>query len=646
MGLQVTLTPQEAVEAGAKWRVDGGEWQDSGTTVTGVSIGEHEVEYKAIAGWNAPPDETVTIFEGQTTQITRTYTIIQTGNLKVTLGPEEAVNAGAQWNVDEGAWHNSGETVSGLSVGEHTINYKIISGWIAPQNEIATINYNLTTQISREYTLITGNIYLILDPSFGSSGNNITISIDISDNNQDISAFGLELIYDSTSFVYKGVEKGSLTSDWSLVEKNEIEPGKIKIDGCAGGGTIISPYSNGNLVKLKMQVRCLGYDEETIIQLKIENYADGISNFLPHPCTADFTFMPCPRLGDVNGDGEVTPADALQAFEIYLVKIIPSFCQETTSNANCDESTTPGDAQDIFDHYMEKKILPKCCAETTGNVSPSSLGVLKDEKKLKPSERKIYALDTICKSGEIVNVPIIITNPEGISSFGFGVNYFPELLEFIGLKRSPLTREFEYVRGIKEVEGLIRIEGESQTPIKSNKYGSLAVMVFKVKKGINDSLPITIFNQDKDLFRAEVNEAIFTGVDYFKDEARFLSFGEAIIAPDKTIRIPVEVSNAFNLKAFGMDLRYSTEKMLFIGVNKGALTKDFMALEGNELEEGIVRIGGYSLSGVQEEGPGVLFELVFFIKEKGEEVEIIKLVDDIKNYVINKGNIEINKQKK
>jgi hypothetical protein len=490
---------------------------------------------------------------------------------------------------------------------------------------------------------ITRNIYLILDPSIGTSGNNINISVDISDNDQGISAFGLELIYDSTSFVYKGVEKGSLTSDWSPIEGNEIDSGKIRIGGYAGGGTVISSFSNGSLVEIKMQVRCLGYDEETKIQLKIENYADGISSFLPHPCTADYTFMPCPRLGDVNGDGEITPADALEAFEIFLAKIVPSFCQETTSDANCDGSTTPGDAQDIFDHYLGKKILPKCCSETTGYISPSSLSVLRDEKRLKPSERKLYALDTICRSGEIVNVPIIITNPEGISSFSFEVNYFPELLEFIGLKRSPLTREFEYVRGIKEVEGLVRIEGESQTPIKSNKYGSLVVMVFKVKKGINDSLPITIFNQDKDLFRAEVNEAIFTGVDYFKDEARFLSFGHAVISPERTMRIPIEVGSAFNLKSFGMDLRYSTEKMLFIGVIRGALTEDFMAFEGNELEEGIVRVGGYSLSGVREEGPGVLFELVFYIKEKGGEVEIVKLVDDIKNYVINNRNIKISK---
>jgi len=437
-------------------------------------------------------------------------------------------------------------------------------------------------------------------------------------------------------------EKGSLTSDWSI-EINEIEPGKINIEGYAGGGTIISPDSNGSLVDVKMQVRCLGYDEETNIPLRIENYAYGISSFIPHPCIADFTFVPCPRLGDVNGDGDITPADALAAFEIYLAKIAPSFCQETTSDANCDGSTTPGDAQDIFDHYLGKRILPECCSETTGYVSPASLIVLRDEKRLKPSERKLYALDTICRSGEIVNVPIIITNPKGISSFSFKVNYFPELLEFIGLKRSPLTHGFDYLMGIKEAEGLVRIEGESQTPIISNKYGSLAVMVFRVKKGINFSVPITVFNQDKDLFRVEVDEATFTGVDYFKDETRFLSFGEAIIAPDRTLRIPVEVSSAFNMKSFGLELKYLTEKMLLIGVNKEALTEDFMAFEGNELEEGIVRVGGYSLSGVQEEGPGVLFELVFYTKEKGGEVEIIKLIDDIKDYVINKRNIEINK---
>jgi len=149
--LRVTLSPSGAVSAGAQWNVDGGGWQNSGATVTGLSIGSHTVNYKSITGWNAPPSESVTINNDQTTSISRNYLQL-TGSLQVTLGPSGAVSAGAQWNVDAGGWQNSGATVTGLSLGYHTVNYKSITGWNAPPSESVGINNGQTTSISRNYT--------------------------------------------------------------------------------------------------------------------------------------------------------------------------------------------------------------------------------------------------------------------------------------------------------------------------------------------------------------------------------------------------------------------------------------------------------------------------------------------------------------
>ena len=73
--------------------------------------------------------------------------------LTVTLLPAAAASAGAQWNVDRGPWHNSGATVSGLSVGSHTVNYKAVSGWTAPSSETVTLTSGQTTTVTRNYTL-------------------------------------------------------------------------------------------------------------------------------------------------------------------------------------------------------------------------------------------------------------------------------------------------------------------------------------------------------------------------------------------------------------------------------------------------------------------------------------------------------------
>jgi hypothetical protein len=69
----VTLIPLEAVSAGAQWRVVGGNWNDSGDELSGLSVGNHELEYKTITGWEKPGNETVSITAGQKKTISRAY---------------------------------------------------------------------------------------------------------------------------------------------------------------------------------------------------------------------------------------------------------------------------------------------------------------------------------------------------------------------------------------------------------------------------------------------------------------------------------------------------------------------------------------------------------------------------------------------
>ena len=63
----------------------------------------------------------------------------------------------------------------------------------------------------------------------------------------------------------------------------------------------------------------------------------------------------CTRCGDVNGDLNITPADAQRAFDIFLGKISnPTACEKENADVNCDGAksfprVTPGDAKAIFD---------------------------------------------------------------------------------------------------------------------------------------------------------------------------------------------------------------------------------------------------------------------------------------------------------
>ena len=66
--LQVTISPQGAIDAGAKWRrVGTGTWQNSGCRRQGFRWVQYTVEFSDVSGWTKPANQPVTISNGQTT---------------------------------------------------------------------------------------------------------------------------------------------------------------------------------------------------------------------------------------------------------------------------------------------------------------------------------------------------------------------------------------------------------------------------------------------------------------------------------------------------------------------------------------------------------------------------------------------------
>ena len=141
--LKVNLMPLEAVSAGAQWQMDSGGWQNSGSTLSNLTVGSHAVSFKTISGWAAPNGQSPRITNAQTTTITGAYTPL--GSLQVAIAPADAVSAGAEWQVDGGSWQTSGAAVAGLTVGSHTVSFNNIHNWITPAIQNAVINYNQTT---------------------------------------------------------------------------------------------------------------------------------------------------------------------------------------------------------------------------------------------------------------------------------------------------------------------------------------------------------------------------------------------------------------------------------------------------------------------------------------------------------------------
>ncbi len=74
------------------------------------------------------------------------------GSMQVTLGSSAPVAAGAQWNIDGGAWHNSGDAVTGVAAGSRTVNFKSVSGYTSPISQAVEVTANELSTTSAVYT--------------------------------------------------------------------------------------------------------------------------------------------------------------------------------------------------------------------------------------------------------------------------------------------------------------------------------------------------------------------------------------------------------------------------------------------------------------------------------------------------------------
>ncbi len=163
--LTVTLSPAEAVGAGAQWSLDVGGWNGAGETLS-ITPGQFPVTFRPVSGFTTPDGQMVTISSARSTTLTATYTPIRTASLRVTLLPEAVCTAGAQWRLDEGAWNDSGARLTVLDAGAHRIAYKAATGYSAPDSETITITAGTAHTLTREYTVqqTTGALTVLIRP--------------------------------------------------------------------------------------------------------------------------------------------------------------------------------------------------------------------------------------------------------------------------------------------------------------------------------------------------------------------------------------------------------------------------------------------------------------------------------------------------
>lgn len=164
--LRVDLAPAQAVAAGAQWRrVGQTAWRDSGTTETGIEAGYQAIEFKTVAGWNAPDNALAVIAADKTTTMTGVYQV-PTAQLRVTLTPYNAATVGARWRLaGESAWRNSGETVSGITSSSVQVVFQPLAGWDSPTTQTIPLTMSRTNLVTGAYVCKSGSLSVTLFPA-------------------------------------------------------------------------------------------------------------------------------------------------------------------------------------------------------------------------------------------------------------------------------------------------------------------------------------------------------------------------------------------------------------------------------------------------------------------------------------------------
>ena len=169
--LVVKISPPEAVTAGAQWSVDGGALQNSGVAVSYLAGGAHLVTFTTLDGYSPQPVQSVNTQDRQTSTIFVTYSKVAS-SLQVVLSPPEAIAAGAQWIVDGGSPHNSGDVVPNLSPGPHSLTFTPAAGFVPPLNQSLPLADHQNPVVNASYVPLsqTGSLQVTLSPPAAVTG--------------------------------------------------------------------------------------------------------------------------------------------------------------------------------------------------------------------------------------------------------------------------------------------------------------------------------------------------------------------------------------------------------------------------------------------------------------------------------------------
>ena len=183
-----------------------------------------------------------------------------------------------------------------------------------------------------------------------------SIPIHILDAPSQVASLGFDVIYDPAVLEYEGCDRGDLATAWDFFDCSTPETGVVRVGGFEAGADVISPGTTGCLVTLRFHALWVDPAPEDSSDLFIISQKDDVVGWSACPGNI---MGGCPHCGDVNLDDDLTPGDALLAFQHYLAIADPplDLCQLDQADVTQDDDITPADALCIFQKYLA---IPSC----------------------------------------------------------------------------------------------------------------------------------------------------------------------------------------------------------------------------------------------------------------------------------------------
>jgi hypothetical protein len=216
--LQVTISPQAAVAAGAQWRrVGTTTWFNSGQTETDIAMGSHAVEFKDIPGWAKPANLPVSINENQLTEAFGIYTI----------APEIIIGTGLQdWSYPLATFYHDARTQTLYLADEIGGAHNLNALALYVTDEPGQMMTNFTIRMKHTDLSVYG-----VSPIWESSGWTTVYQA-----NQSITTTGWVQFNFTTPFVYNGTQ--NLMVDISFNNSSYTNDGRCRYSTPGGSRTI------------------------------------------------------------------------------------------------------------------------------------------------------------------------------------------------------------------------------------------------------------------------------------------------------------------------------------------------------------------------------------------------------------------------